>query len=283
MRDGLASVTAQRVAAYRLSFDRPAVPFGDAGADERLAADVAASASVEPSERMGRYLRARTAFFDRVVISAIGRGIAQVLVVGAGYDGRALRYAKAGVRWFEVDYPATQRDKLARLKRLGIDAGHVTFLGADLRDAGLASAVAAAGLEPGSPCQIICEGVAVYLDIAVLQGLLAELRALATAGTRLALSTSVSGSLAEQGARERFRAAVAAVREPAQQHAVSAGHRRAAGPRPMAYRRVVRACHPAGLRGGRAVVSTAIPPGSACRPSGRLALPCHGGRSVRSG
>jgi methyltransferase (TIGR00027 family) len=215
MREGLPSVTAQRVAACRLGFDRPAAPYGDAAADDRLAADVASSAALAPSERMSRYLRARTSFFDRVVLSALDREVKQLVVVGAGYDGRALRYAKPGVRWFEVDDPATQRDKRARLERLGIDTRHVSFIGADLREPGLASALTAGGFEPDLPSPIVCEGVAVYLDLAVLERLLQELRAIATAGTRLALSASVSLPTADAGARERFAATVQAAGEPA--------------------------------------------------------------------
>jgi hypothetical protein len=62
------------------------------------------------------------------VVAAIDRGVRQVVVGAAGYDGRAFRYAKPGARWFEVDHPATQRDKLARL---GLDASHVRFIEAD--------------------------------------------------------------------------------------------------------------------------------------------------------
>jgi methyltransferase (TIGR00027 family) len=215
MREGRPSVTARRVAAYRLGFDRLATGFGDPSADERLAADVAGSETFEPDERMGRYLRARTSFFDRVVLNAIERDVTQLLVVGAGYDGRPLRYARAGVRWFEVDHPGTQSDKRARLERLGIDTGHITFVGADLRDAGLARALLAVGFEAGAPAQILCEGVAVYLEPAVLEGLLAELRAVATPGTRLALSASVSLPAGDQAVRERFAASVAAAGEPA--------------------------------------------------------------------
>lgn len=89
MRDGLPSVTAARVAAYRLTFERHPFPSGDPAADELLAADVAAGlGDFEPSERMGRYLAARTRFFDRVVVGAIERGVAQLVVIGAGYSGR---------------------------------------------------------------------------------------------------------------------------------------------------------------------------------------------------
>jgi len=118
MRPGQASVTAQRVAAHRLTFDRLPAPYGDPGADDALATDVAAAASAAPGP-MREYLRARTRFFDGVVTRALGRGCTQVVTGAAGYDGRSLRYAKPGVLWFEVDHPATQNDKRARLDRLG--------------------------------------------------------------------------------------------------------------------------------------------------------------------
>ena len=103
------SVTARRVAAHRLGFSRVPAPYGAPAADEALAADVAAGL-VAPANRMHDYLAARTSFFDRTVVSAIDRGVRQVVVGAAGYDGRAFRYAKPGVRWFEVDHPGTQRD-----------------------------------------------------------------------------------------------------------------------------------------------------------------------------
>src|SRR4051812_50213692 len=79
---------------------------------------------------MVRYLAARTAFFDRVVTAALERGVTQVVVAAAGYDGRALRYAKPGVRWFEVDHPDTQRDKRERLDPLGVGAEHIALVAA---------------------------------------------------------------------------------------------------------------------------------------------------------
>jgi methyltransferase (TIGR00027 family) len=215
VRDGLPSVTAARVAAYRLALERHPFASGDPAADERLAADVVAGlGDFQPSERMGRYLAARTRFFDRVVVAAIERGVAQLVVVGAGYDGRSLRYARPGAAWFEVDHPDTQADKRARLRRLGIDAAHVAFVRFDLREQGLAGALVAAGVDPGAPAQLLCEGVAVYLEPAVLQMMLSELHALAAPGTRLAMSVSTALPAAEAGARERFAANVGAVGEP---------------------------------------------------------------------
>jgi methyltransferase (TIGR00027 family) len=212
LADGGPSVTAQRVAAYRLGFTRVPAPYGDTAADETLAADVAAGQ--EPAAgRMREYLEARTRFFDRVVVGAIDRGVRQIVVGAAGYDGRALRYARSGVHWFEVDHPATQRDKRDRLARLGLDAGQVQFVEADFTRDPIAERLTAAGLNPGQLSLFLLEGVAVYLEPAVLDRVLAEFRQMTRAGSRLAISVSVSGAQSE--ARSRFQASVAALGEPA--------------------------------------------------------------------
>ena len=215
MREGSPSLTAQRVAAYRLTFERLAVPYGEPAADEALARDVATRVPDQPSEPMARYLRARTAFFDRVVTNAIERGVSQVVMLGAGYDGRSLRYAQPAVRWWEVDHPDTQADKLARLDRLGIAVGHIAFLGHDLEGGGLAAALADSGFEPDAPSQLCCEGLTVYLRPGSVELLLSELRSLATPGTRLAISLSTSRGEETSDRRRRFQAAVAALGEPA--------------------------------------------------------------------
>jgi methyltransferase (TIGR00027 family) len=206
------SVTARRVAAYRLGFTRVPALYGDAAADEALAADVAAGEEVTAGG-MREYLDARTRFFDRVVVGAIGRGVRQIVLGGAGYDGRAFRYAKSGVRWFEVDRPATQRDKRERLDRLGIATRQVRFVEADFTRDPVAERLTAAGLDPGRPCLFLLEGVAVYLEPAVIERVLREFRQVARAGGRLAISVSRSGAHSE--ARSRFQASVAALGEPA--------------------------------------------------------------------
>ena len=207
------SVTARRVAAHRLGFSRVPAPYGAPAADEALAADVAAGL-VAPANRMHDYLAARTSFFDRTVVSAIDRGVRQVVVGAAGYDGRAFRYAKPGVRWFEVDHPATQRDKLERLQRLGISAPHVRFVEADFTRDPMADRLHAAGLKAAVPSLFLLEGVAVYLDPAVLETVLGEFRLVAAPGSRLAISVSLSREH-DEGARARFQASVAALGEPA--------------------------------------------------------------------
>src|SRR5689334_722840 len=213
MEDGGPSQTARRVAAHRLDFTRVPANYGDPAADEALAVNVAAGRQA-PASRMHDYLAARTAFFDRAVTGALGRTVAQVVVGAAGYDGRAFRYAKPGVRWFEVDHPATQRDKLRRLERLGIDASHVRFVEADFTRDPVASRLRAAGLDPDAPSLFLLEGVAVYLEPAVLEDVLGQFRQVAAPGSSLAISVSMSRPRGDS-ARARFQATVAALGEPA--------------------------------------------------------------------
>jgi methyltransferase (TIGR00027 family) len=213
MEDGGPSITARRVAAHRLGFTRVPAPYGDPAADDSLATEVAAGREA-PLNRMHDYLAARTSFFDRIVVAAIARGVRQIVVGAAGYDGRALRYAKPGVRWFEVDHPATQQDKLRRLARLGIATPQVRFVEADFTQDPLAERLLAAGLDPAAPSLFLLEGVAVYLKPAVLETVLDQLRQVAAPGSRLVISVSLSRAH-DKDSRARFQASVAAMGEPA--------------------------------------------------------------------
>ena len=86
------------------------------------------------------------------------------------------------VRWFEVDHRATQADKRERLDRLGITSQPVTFVAADLVEDDVAEALLGAGFEPDVPALLLCEGLAVYLNPAVLADLFEQLRTIAAAG-----------------------------------------------------------------------------------------------------
>src|SRR5262249_39382214 len=61
----------------------------------------------------------RTQAIDEALHAAMARGCAQVVVLGAGLDSRALRLdALREARVFEVDHPSTQRYKVERLGTL---------------------------------------------------------------------------------------------------------------------------------------------------------------------
>ena len=62
-------------------------------------------------------LVARTRFIDDKMRESLQRGVSQVVILGAGYDARAYRFAEdcSGTRVFEVDHPATQQVKIRKM------------------------------------------------------------------------------------------------------------------------------------------------------------------------
>jgi methyltransferase (TIGR00027 family) len=214
VESGRASVTARAVAAARLHAAREPWAGGRPEDDERLARDVAGELISRASMLKG-HLEARTAFVDRVLVHALADGVRQVVLAGAGYDGRALRYARDGVRWFELDHLATQADKRERLARLGIATDGISFVAADFRTDPVAERLLAAGCDAAERSVVVCEGVAVYLETGVLERLLTELGRATGPGSALVLtaSTAASDARAEQR-RTWLRAAVASVGEP---------------------------------------------------------------------
>jgi methyltransferase (TIGR00027 family) len=214
VKDGEASTTARRVAAQRLSFARVVTAYGRPDADRQLQADVAGD--LEGVETpMTRFLRSRTNFFDRVVVDSIDTGTDQVVLLGAGYDGRSLRYAKPGVRWFELDHRDTQADKRSRLHRLDIVSAAISFAAVDFGVDDVAAALRRAGYDPARPALFACEGVAGYLAGEVLSSLLDSLRTCAASGSTLAIDIPLRPeSSSEQSRRSLLQSAVAQVGEP---------------------------------------------------------------------
>ena len=87
------------------------------------------------------------------------------------------------------------------------------FVEADFTRDPVAERLTAAGLDTAKPSLFLLEGVAVYLEPAVLERVLRQFRQVARAGSRLAISVSLSSADGE--ARSRFQASVAALGEPA--------------------------------------------------------------------
>ena len=132
-------------------------------------------------QRAFAYLAARTRFYDTVVTGALDAGIDQVVLVGAGYDTRAWRLARPGVRYYEVDHPATQTAKRARAP----NGGGPIYVPADLALVFLDEVLTEAGFQPSQPSVICCEGVTMYLTAAAVRQLLRSAAAIAAQGSLL--------------------------------------------------------------------------------------------------
>lgn len=107
----------------------------------------------------------RVRYIDEAAPRAVAAGCRQVVLLGAGYDSRAYRLAELGAtRVLELDHPATQERKRARLRAaLGELPPHVEFAPVDFAAEPLASALARGGYRVDEPAFFIWEGVCEYL------------------------------------------------------------------------------------------------------------------------
>ena len=164
-----ASRTAMFAAAYRARASAERVP---------ICTDPWAAALVPEAEAMltsftapvpaelGLGVAVRTAVIDDALhrLHASSNGIRQVVVLGAGFDSRAARFERPGLRFFEVDHPATQADKLERARRAtNYPIDSASYVPCDIENSDFAPALAAAGFRRDERTLIVWEGVTGYL------------------------------------------------------------------------------------------------------------------------
>jgi len=192
LRDGTPSRTAQFVAAVRgfgmLLPDSVRIaddPYGIAFTSPRMQKLFAegaprALAAVPGLRHWIAYMQVRTRVLDDAIREFVAGGGRQVVLLGAGYDCRALRLPElADARVYEIDHPATQGHKRDVLDRIGAlsPALYVTWDFETRPMDELPEALADAGHDASAPTITIWEGVTMYLTEGAID---ASLRAIAT-------------------------------------------------------------------------------------------------------
>jgi methyltransferase (TIGR00027 family) len=169
-------MTAQRVAMRRAAhqiLDKPVVfedplairMLGPEGA-RRLEAAPRAHEAHPVSKPLRAFLAARGRVAEERMSAAMAEGVRQCVILGAGLDTFAYRHGDRapGVRFFEVDHPATQAWKRARLAAAGIAApASLAFVPVDFERDALSDALAAAGFDLAAPAAFSWLGVSMYL------------------------------------------------------------------------------------------------------------------------
>jgi methyltransferase (TIGR00027 family) len=123
-------------------------------------------ASQNPARRGLRlFIAVRSRFAEDSARRAIGEGVRQLVVLGAGFDTFAYRLGPcAGLRIFEVDHPATQAEKRRRLAAADIaPPAHLTYAPCDFERAELGHALTSAGFDPSRRNFFLWLGVVPYL------------------------------------------------------------------------------------------------------------------------
>jgi methyltransferase (TIGR00027 family) len=183
MRATRPSLTARWVAARRVQLmsTRSSTPTGDLEGERALYRDVSRNLAFNFARQSG--VISRTRFIDGEVADAIGLGVHQIVILGAGYDGRALRFGGAPTQWFEIDLPSTQADKRRRLAALGVSPVGVTYVPLDLMRGDLETTLENAGHDPTKPTLFIGEGLVPYLTLEATAAMLQASRARAAPGS----------------------------------------------------------------------------------------------------
>ena len=179
-----ASVTAFRVAERRAAHqlcDTPKI------LDDPLALRIIGAEAVQalsarrhrergPMHRgMRTFMAVRSRFAEDELAAAVGRGIRQYVVLGAGLDTSAYRHPHraAGLRVFEVDHPATQQWKRECLRAAAIaEPPELAFVPVDFERQSLADRLREAGFSTEQPAFISWLGVTPYLTREALTGAL---------------------------------------------------------------------------------------------------------------
>src|SRR5215510_10464959 len=151
-----------------------------------LQAEFAQKTTPEFASSLFRHLRSSTTWRSRYVEdtleTALQRGVAQYVILGAGLDSFAYRRRDVAdvVRVFEVDHPATQQWKRARLHTLGVALPpNVTFVPIDFERQTLQEGLRAGGYRLEEPGVFSWLGVTPYLTEDAICSTLRDVAALA--------------------------------------------------------------------------------------------------------
>ena len=203
MKDGRPSITALAVAMGRGlgtrsdACDEP----GSHLLPWRLGRVIRAAGRSEPLRWLGRlaslglvdHVTLRMLAIDAAVTGAVSSGCTQLVVLGAGFDTRALRLqALSAVDVLEVDHPATQAAKRRRVGTCGWSAHSLRFVPVNFEIDSVDSCLEQAGHDPQRPTVWLWEAVTPYLQLAAIES------TLATIGSRSAPGSVVAMTYAER-------------------------------------------------------------------------------------
>ncbi|MBN2556914.1 MAG: SAM-dependent methyltransferase [Anaerolineales bacterium] len=132
------------------------------------------------------YVIARTKVLDECFVDALEHGFRQIVLLGAGMDTRALRFAdqNQGTKIYELDVRTTQQPKLEILKRKHVALPEeLVFVPIDFNKENLADVLIRAGYREQQQSLFLWEGVTMYLNADAVDRTLDFIRTSARVGS----------------------------------------------------------------------------------------------------
>jgi methyltransferase (TIGR00027 family) len=206
------AIEARRPAGERICFDPLAERFLDRRYRAVLVARPLRDAVEAIVERLfpghHHYVLVRTRYIDDFLGEQLAAGATQLVILGAGFDSRAHRFADRlrHVTVFEVDHPATTAAKQARIARvLGDAAAKVTYVPVDFDRDVLGVELARRGYRSDRRTIFLWEGVTAYVSAAGVDATLQLIRSSSGPGSVVlfdyVLRSVLEGTCALRGAK----------------------------------------------------------------------------------
>lgn len=116
---------------------------------------------------MYEYVIARTKYIDTIFEKAILNEFDQILIFGAGFDSRGIRFADLNkkTKIFELDAPITQEAKISQLKKREVEIDpNITFISLDFNQDLPEEKLIESGFKINQRSLFILEGLLYYLS-----------------------------------------------------------------------------------------------------------------------
>jgi methyltransferase (TIGR00027 family) len=127
--------------------------------------------------------------FSELARSALTNGIAQVVILGAGFDplSSELQQEFPTAQFWEIDHPATQHHKVRAGSEIGIERMH--FVAVDLSATALdKETLVGSGFDPVKRTFWIAEGLPMYIPADIVSSLMRTLTILSAPGSEFAFT-----------------------------------------------------------------------------------------------
>jgi methyltransferase (TIGR00027 family) len=150
---------------------------------------------------MYEYVIARTKFIDSIFQKAVTNEFDQILIFGAGFDSRGIRFADLNKKTniFELDAPVTQEAKISQLKKRGIEINpNITFISINFNKESLEDKLIESGFTKNRKSLFILEGLTMYLDPEAIDNTFNVINQFAGTGSEVVFDYVYSSVLREE-------------------------------------------------------------------------------------
>jgi len=145
---------------------------------------------------------ARTRYVDQALGLACGEGFSQVLLFGAGFDSRGVRFSSElkEMMFFELDAPTTQAMKTEQFRRRGVTMPpNVILIGINFEKESVEKKLEQFGFKIGGKTLVILEGILQYLNPETVETTFTTIRNIVGSGSRVVFDHAYAFVLRGEG------------------------------------------------------------------------------------